>query len=630
MFATFASGCFSSIVGKRKMNRNILSSRVRTNRIFMKRYLVLYLLLVLGCTSDTRLTLPRGEGEESAESRKLQQLVEQYFEEYLQLFPTFATSIGDHRYDDKLGIPISDEHRERQRELYLRYLGELDRVKRDRLEWDGPLNYALFERALTQHLEGLRFNQHLQPVRQLGSTPVEFPVMGSGKGVHPFRAAVDYDHFLKRIEGFQVWVDTAIANMRRGVELGVIQPRVVMERTLPQLEAMIVADPKQSLFFQPILQMPDHFSDAEKTRLTRAYTQAIEQRIVPTYRKLRAFIQEEYLPKTRATVGMADLPDGNAWYAHLVKTQTTTDLTPDEIFRLGIDEIERIKREMERLRADNGFQGSLSEFARYLLKNAPAGYTNRDDLIKGYEAIREKIAPRLAKLFGHLPKAPFEIRTVEEFREGSSPSQYQSAAPDGARPGVFYVNAAGINNRPTRPSEALFLHEAMPGHHFQISLQREQEGLPRFRRFGGYTAFVEGWGLYAESLGSELGLYTEPIQYFSRLNSELFRAVRLVVDVGLHRNGWTREQALKFIMENTMSSEAGAALEIDRYIAWPGQALAYKIGQLRISAIRAKSEKTLGSKFDIRAFHDELLKDGALPLDLLETKMDAWIGSHKQ
>ncbi|MBI4488000.1 MAG: DUF885 domain-containing protein [Deltaproteobacteria bacterium] len=337
-------------------------------------------------------------------------------------------------------------------------------------------------------MEGLQLNHHLIPVRQLSSTPIEFPLLGSGRGVHPFRTVKDYDNFLKRIEGFQVWVDTAIANMRRGMELGIVQPRVVMERTLPQLDSMIVSDVTQSIFYQPIQQMPGHFSEAEKTRLARAYVQAIEERIVPTYRKLRAFIQDEYLPRSRASVGMSDLPDGNAWYDHLIKAQTTTQLTPDAIFQMGMDEMERIKKEMERMRAESGFQGSTAEFARHLSRSATPGYVNREELIKGYEAIREKVTPRLPKLFGRLPKAPYEIRTVEEFRERSSPSQYRAASPDGSRPGLFYVNAAGLKERPRPPSEALFLHEAVPGHHFQISLQREQAGLPRFRRFGGYTA----------------------------------------------------------------------------------------------------------------------------------------------
>jgi uncharacterized protein (DUF885 family) len=361
-----------------------------------------------------------------------------------------------------------------------------------------------------------------------------------------------------------------------------------------------------------------------------AYSQAIEQRIVPAYRKLRSFVQEEYLPKTRATYGISNLPDGIAWYEHAVRTQTTTSLTPEEIYQLGTQEIHRIKKEMERLRSASGFQGNLQEFSRHLAKNAPPGFGSRDELIKGYEAIRQKVTPRLTKLFGRLPKAWFEIRTVEEFREKSSPSQYQPATPDGSRPGIFYVNASRIEMNPRRASESLFLHEALPGHHFQISIQREQERLPRFRRFGNYNAFVEGWALYAESLGPELGLYNEPSQYLGRLNSELFRAARLVVDVGLHRKNWSRDQALQFMRETTGASEAGASLEIDRYIAWPAQALSYKIGQLKISAIRSKAEKTLGSKFDIRAFHDEMLKDGAMQLDLLERKMDVWIETQQR
>jgi uncharacterized protein (DUF885 family) len=591
--------------------------------------LLFFCALLLGCSTDARLRQPpQSLGGQSADSPELQQIFERYFEAYLQLFPTFATSIGDHRFDDQFEISISEEHLSKQRELYLKSLAELAAVKRDGLEANDRLNYAVLEYSLTLRLEGLKFNRHLLPVRQLGSTPIEFPLAGSGRGEQPFKTSVDYDNFLKRIEKFKDWVDVAVKNMRRGTERGIVQPRVVMERTLPQLEAMIVTDPQRSIFFQPILEMPSSFGTPEKHRLTAAYTQAIQKEIVPTYRKLHSFIQDEYLPKTRSTVGMSDLPNGNDWYDYLVKRQTTTDLTPEEIFQLGMDEVQRIKNEMERLRSENGFQGNLQEFSRYLVKNTPPGFANRDDLIKGYEAIREKVTLQLPRLFGRLPKAPFEIRTIEQFREGSAPSQYWPATPDGSRPGIFYVNASGIDVNPRRASESLFLHEAVPGHHLQLSLQREQTSLPRFRRFGDYTAFVEGWALYAESLGSQLGLYTEPSQYFSRLNSELFRAVRLVIDVGLHRKHWSRDQAMKFMIENTGGSESGASLEIDRYIALPGQALAYKIGQLKIAAIRSKAEKILGSKFDIRAFHDEILKDGAMPLGLLKAKMDAWIANY--
>ena len=595
----------------------------------MKRRLIIcFFVLTVGCSTDARLPSSSVREPTNAESQKLNELFDRYFEQYLPLFPTFATSIGDHRYDNQLGITISEEHRAKQRDLYRRSLEELAKVDLRQLGPFDALNYTAFERLLRERLAGFNFDPHLSPLRQLNSLPIEFPVLGSGRGEHPFKTVLDYENFLKRIVSFPEWVDTAIANMRRGIERGIIQPTVVMQRTLPQLDAMIVADPKQSLFFQPIFQLPVAFNDADKTRLTLAYTRAIEEQIVPSYRKISAFVQEEYLSKTRSTVAWSDLPAGDHWYNYLVKNQTTTDLAPDEIFQLGMDEIARIKKEMERMREEQRFQGTLPEFSRFLTKNAAPGYTTRDDLIKGYQAIREKVSSRLPRLFRRLPKAPFETRTIEEFRERSAPSQYWSASPDGSRPGIFYVNAAGIGDTsPRRVSESLFLHEALPGHHLQISLQREQESLPRFRRFGSYTAFVEGWALYAESLGPELALYSDPYQYFTRLNSELFRAVRLVVDTGLHRRGWSREQALKFLMETTMTGESGAALEIDRYIAMPAQALAYKIGQLKISAIRSKAETTLGPKFDIRAFHDELLKDGALPLDLLETKMNTWIAS---
>jgi uncharacterized protein (DUF885 family) len=593
----------------------------------LRPWLLFFGLMALGCTADTRLAAQQSSSQHSTESQQLREMLEAYFEEFLELAPLFATSVGDHRYDDRLGIVISEEQRERRRVLYQRYQGKIAAFPAASLEEDDRLILAVFERTLARNLDALRFNQHLQPVRQLNSMPVDFPVIGSGTGLHPFKSVTDYDNFLKRIDRFSIWVDTAIANMREGMEVGIVQPKVVIEKTLPQLDAMIVVEPKQSLFFQPILQMPQHFSESDKARLTLAYSQAIEQGIVPAYRKLRSFVQEEYLPKTRATYGLSNLPNGVAWYEQAVRAQTTTTLTPEEIYQLGMEEIHRIKKEMERLRSESSFQGSLQEFSRYLAKKAPPRFTHRDELVKGYEAIRQKVTPRLMKLFGHLPKATFEIRTVEPFREKSSPSHYQAASPDGSRPGIFYVNASGIEMNPRRASESLFLHEALPGHHFQISLQREQERLPRFRRFSNYNAFSEGWALYAESLGSELGLYNEPSQYFGRLNSELFRATRLVVDVGLHRKNWSRDQALKFMRETTGASEAGASLEIDRYIAWPAQALSYKIGQLKISAIRSKAEKALGSKFDIRAFHDEILKDGAMQLDLLERKMDVWLES---
>jgi uncharacterized protein (DUF885 family) len=540
-------------------------------------------------------------------------VMEQYFEDELALSPVLATSIGDRRYDDRYAVAIGEPHRELRRAHYLRYLGALARLDRGRLDASDRLHYDVLERSLALRSEGLAFDSHLQPVTQFDGALAEFPLLGSGRGLHPFRTVADYDNFLRRIDGFQAWVDAAIANMRRGMALGVVQPRVVMQRALPQLDAMIVEDPARSPFHEPLRLLPEHFSAAERARLSADYAQAIIGRIVPTYRKLRDFIRDEYLPKTRSGAAFSELPNGQAWYRYLVRLHTTTALTPDEIFQLGRDEIARIGGEMARLREQGALRGT------------PPAFRSRDDLLKGYEALRAIVTPQLPRLFGRLPRAPFEIRAIEPYRENAAPSQYWGATPDGSRPGIFYVNAAGIEARPLQVSQSLFLHEAIPGHHLQISIQREREDLPRFRRFGGYTAFVEGWALYAEGLGAELGLQAGPGQRYERLGWEQLRAARLVVDVGLHAKGWSRDEALRFMMDTTGSSEADAAREIDRYIADPAQALAYKIGQLRISALRARAQAALGAKFDVRSFHDELLRDGALPLDLLEAKMEAWL-----
>jgi uncharacterized protein (DUF885 family) len=561
----------------------------------------------------------------STDTAKLDGIFQEYFEGFLKLFPTFASEIGDHRYDDRLEIAIGENHIAGQKELATRTLAQLDQVNANQLDAERQLSLSLLRYNLEDALEGLKFPQQLLPVRQLASLAVEFPLLASGTGIHPFKTVTDYENFLKRIQLFDSWIDTAIVNMRRGVAMNIVQPRPVIERALLQLEAMIVSDAKASLFYRPIEQLPVSFSVADQERLTRAYVNAIEQILVPSYPQLVEFLRNEYLPQARRSFAWSELPNGKAWYDYLVRNQTTTELTPDEIFALGEKEIQRIKLEMERLRRASGFQGTLTEYARDLSDKAPRGYSSRADLIKGYEEIRRAIAPHLANLFGRIPKSPFEVRTIEAYREQSAPSQYWSATPDGSRPGIFYVNARGIETNPRRVSEPLFLHEAIPGHHFQISIQREQRGMPSFQRFADYTAFTEGWALYAESLGAELALYSDASQRFSRLNSELFRAVRLVVDVGLHRKGWRREQAIKFIIDTTGGGESGASLEVDRYIAFPAQALGYKIGQLKISELRAKAEATLATKFDIRAFHDELLKDGALPMSVLQAKMNRWI-----
>ena len=566
----------------------------------------------------------------SAESVKLQRVFDDYFEEYLQLNPILATSIGDPRYNDRFVVSISPAGRAADEKLVRDYLVRIGTVDRSRLAGQDLLSYEVFKSAREREIGRFRFPDQLIPLNQFYSVPNSFAQLGSGNGLQPFKTAKDYDDFLKRVDGFAAWIDQAIVNMREGVARGYTLPQVLAERVLPQLDAHIVARPEDSLYWGPVRNLPADFSAADRERVTAAYRAAIETKIVPSYRKLRDFMRDDYLPKCRTSVGLDALPDGKAWYEYRVREITTTNYTPAQIHEIGLREVARIRGEMLGVMTTVGFEGSLDDFFKYLNTDARFTFTDRDALIAGYDAIRTRVDPQLPKLFEILPKADYEVRAVEPFREKSAAGgQYQAASADGSRPGIFYANAYDLTARPNWAMEALSLHEANPGHHFQISIQREQTGLPKFRRFGGYTAYSEGWALYAESLGPDLGMYTDPYQYFGRLEGELFRAIRLVVDTGLHSKGWTRQQVLDYIVANSATSEARRVAETERYIAIPGQALAYKIGQLAISALRARAEKELGPKFDVRKFHTVILVDGALPLDVLEAKVDRWIAAQR-
>ena len=450
--------------------------------------------------------------------------------------------------------------------------------------------------------------------------------LGSGASVHPFKTVKNYDDFLSRADDFVEIMDQAIENMKIGMQDGVVQPRILMEKVLPQLESQFSESAEASAFFNPISNMPADFSDADRERLTAAYKLAIEEKIIPAYKRLNNFIGDEYLSATRETVGLSELPNGEAWYAYMVRLRTTTDLSPAEIHQIGVDEVARIHGEMHGVMDEVGFDGDLNEFFEYLNTDDQFYYDEPDQLIQGYRDMSEHISGLAPKLFSVFPKAGFEVRRVEPFREKSaSGGSYMRGTPDGSRPGVFYANAYDIKARPKWAMESLFLHEAIPGHHFQLSIQQELEDMPRFRRFGGYTAFIEGWGLYAESLGTELGVYTDPYQHFGALNAELWRAIRLVVDTGIHSKGWSRQDVLNYMYENSAVKEARAVSEAERFMAIPGQALAYKIGQLKIRELRTRAEQKLGDKFDVRAFHSAVLVDGPLPLNMLDAKIDRWI-----
>jgi uncharacterized protein (DUF885 family) len=564
------------------------------------------------------------------EAERLNEVFDAYFEDQLRLRPMLATSIGDKRYNDQYPVSIAPEFRARAEQMERDYLARVQQIDPAQLAGQDLLSYQVFKSAREREIEGFRFPDYLVPINQFYSAPNGFAQLGSGNGMQPFETVQDFENFLKRVDGFVAWTDQAIVNMREGVQKGYTLPRVLGERVLPQLQAHIVARPEESIFWGPVRKMPASFSDADRERLTAAYRAAIENQLVPAYRRLHDFIRDEYLPQTRTTVGLDQLPDGAAWYAYRVREITTTDLTPAQIHDIGLAEVRRIHGEMQGVMERVGFKGTLQEFFVHLNTDPQFYWPTREALVQGYLDIKNRVDPELPKLFETLPKADYEVRPVEPFREKSAAGgSYQAASEDGSRPGIFYANAYDLKARPKWAMEALSLHEGNPGHHFQISIAREQKELPRFRRFGGYTAYSEGWGLYAESLGPDLGMYDDPYQYFGRLEGELFRAIRLVVDTGLHSKGWTREQVLAYIDANSATSDARAVAETERYIAIPGQALAYKIGQLKISELRARAEKALGPRFDVRKFHTVILADGALPLDVLETKVDRWIASQQ-
>jgi len=549
---------------------------------------------------------------------RLGALVGAYDREVTPYHPFTASEAGVRQYDRVLANNIGEEYRTGLTALCSRYRTELRRIDAATLDERERVTRDIFEFNLDACLERLRLPWHLLPIDQVGrSLPSEFAVIGAGRGVHPFKTPRNYEDFLGRIDGFVTWTDTAIANMRTGMEQGITQPRDIMLKVLPQLDTQIVPDPRASVFYEPIKNLPKDFDDTTRGVLTEKYVRAIEGQIVPAYRRLRAFVQDEYLPRCRSTFGVADLPGGHAMYTFAVRVGTTTSLAPEQISALGEQEVVRISGEIDRLRAEIAAAGEAP----------PARYASVEDLLRAYADFRASVEATLPTLFRRFPKAGFEIRPIEAFRERSMPSSYVPASPDGARAGVFYLNAAALREgRGVAISRNLFLHEAVPGHHLQMTLQRENRGLPGFRRFGWYNAFGEGWALYAESLGAELGVYGNRHDRLSMLGAELFRAKRLVVDVGLHAKGWTREQAIAYLGGSREDSER----EAERYMAWPGQALGYKIGQLKILDVRRKAEAALGSSFDLRDFHDALLEDGGMPLTVLEAKMERWIAGRRR
>ena len=573
----------------------------------------------------------RTTGASTDTRQQLDALFESYFEDSLRANPLLATYIGDHRYDDQLPNSIGPEYLAAERAMNQRYLAAIRAIDPGGLAPSDRISYDIFLYEREREVRAERFPFHLLPINQAGGLLTVMPALGSGTNAQPFETVQDYEHWLQRLDGLAVWMDQAIVNMREGAAKGIVQPRPVMEKVLVQLDGMVVPQAQDSQYFTPVKQFPASFSAADRARLTAEFTRTLDTTVLPAYRRLRDFVRDEYLPQTRSSVGWTALPDGQAWYGYYVQEHTTTNMTPDEIHALGLSEVKRILGEMDKVRQQVGFKGDLEAFFTFLETDPQFYFTQGADLLAGYRTLKTRIDAALPRLFSVFPKADYEVREVEAFRaESAAGAYYQQPSADGSRPGIFYVNTFNLKAQPKFGMETLSLHEAAPGHHFQVSIQQELEGVPRFRRFGGdYTAYVEGWALYAESLGKELGLFTDPYQWYGRLNDEQLRAMRLVVDTGLHAKGWTREQAIKFMLDNSTMAESDVVSEVERYIAWPGQALGYKVGDLRIQGLRRKAEQALGPKFDLRDFHREVLSDGAVPMDVLEAKVDRWIAAQR-
>ncbi|MCY4743985.1 DUF885 domain-containing protein [Pelomonas sp. UHG3] len=565
------------------------------------------------------------------ESQRFHQWLDAQWEQTLQQQPVLATSLGDPRYNDQLPDTTTAAYRAQARREMQQQLKALAGFDKAKLAPKDRVSYSMLKLDLQHALAGERFPEWMQPISQIGGLPSFLAQLGTGQSIQPFKTVKDYDDWLSRLSKAVPQFDGTIANMRAGVKAGVTQPRAVVDKVLPQLQALAVSEPEQSLFWGPVKDFPEAVPAAERERITAALRQLLATQVLPAYGRLLAYVRDEYAPKARKSTAWSALPDGKAWYAHRVRQSTTVALSPDEIHAIGLKEVARILGEMDAVRRQVGFAGDLKAFFKHLNEDPKYYFTKPEDLLNGYRDLQKKINALTPKLFDIQPRADYEVREVEAFRaESAAGASYQDPSADGSRPGVFYVNTFNLKAQPIFGMETLSLHEASPGHHFQIAIAQEDQQLPAFRRFGSnYTAYVEGWALYAESLGKELGLFTDPYQWYGRLSDEQLRAMRLVVDTGLHHKGWSREKAIQYMLDNSSMAESDVVSEVERYIVWPGQALGYKIGQLEITKLRADAEKALGAKFDIKGFHRVVLTAGQVPLPVLRELVMDWVKTRR-
>jgi uncharacterized protein (DUF885 family) len=570
----------------------------------------------------------------ATESQRLAALFAADDEASLKRNPLNAMFRGDMRYADRFGDFISDAYFDNERSAAQANLDGLKTIDRAKLNDTDKIAYDVYKQSQIDALKGLSKEimdlTVVRPLNHFFGFHTFYPTFASGQGAAPFKTVQDYENNLKRHKEFIVLMDASIGRFRQGMASGVFETKMTIRNVIDQLNTQLAQKTEESPYYGPVLKFPADFSDADKARLTAEYRDIIVNGLYPANARLRDFLRDSYLPLAREQVGLSAMKGGEGLYQYLIEQTTTLPLKADDIHNLGLSEVARIKSGMETIKNEVRFKGTLPEFFEHLRSDPKFKMASRDALTQGYYDIGKKVDATISTQFKYLPKAPLEIKPYEEFREKyEAGGSYQPGTPDGSRPGTFYFNAYDLPSRTTPGMTTLYLHEGAPGHHFQISIAQENEKLPAFMRFGGNTAYVEGWALYSETLGYEMGLFKDPYQRFGTLSDEMLRAMRLVVDTGIHSKGWTREQAIDYMLANSDMGKTDATAEVERYIAIPSQALAYKIGALTILRLKDKAKKELGKKFDVREFHNQVLNTGALPLTVLEKKVDAWIAASK-
>jgi uncharacterized protein (DUF885 family) len=592
-------------------------------------------LAATGLAASPAYAAPTAAPAQPGEGEKLKRLFAASDEAQLRRNPIQALFRGDMRYAPEFGDYITDRYEAAEKAAAEADLAALARINRAGLNADDRISYDVFKWQTELNLKGYRPDllkvQIERPIDHFAGFQVFVPDLSSGEGAAPFKTVADYENNLKRLGGYIVYLDRAIGRMKQGLADGIVNPKLVMKNVVDQLDGMIAQGVEGSTFYKPVAKFPAGISAAEQARLKGEYAAFIRDSLNPAHARLRDFIRDQYLPHARDSVGLGQMPGGAALYRYLVESNTTTDMTPEAIHQLGLREVDRIHGEMEKVKAAVGFKGDLRQFADFLRTDPRFKPASAQAMRDAFFDIDRRVGLVVGRDFSVIPKTPLEIRPDPPYREKTSAGgEYQQGTPDGSRPGVFYYNSYDLPSRYTWGYETLFLHEGRPGHHFQISLAQENTSLPAFQRFGGNTAYVEGWALYSESLGYELGFFTDPYQNYGHLNDEILRAMRLVVDTGIHAKGWGRDQAIQYMLDNSAMSKTDATAEVERYIAIPGQALAYKVGQLTIRRLRTRAEQALGPKFDVREFHAQVLMSGALPMAVLERKIDDWIAAKKR